>query len=225
MVDNDLIIRQQDLVENPTPRVPICLVLDTSGSMAGNPIDELNSGVELFYQSILNDEVARYAAEISIVTFGGSANQILDFASIERQEVPRLTAYGQTPMGEAVTLALDLLERRKNEYSSAGVDYFQPWMVLMTDGAPTDDISQAAARTSDLIQKRKLTIFPIGIGPKANMNVLARFSPNRSPLRLKGLNFSQFFEWLSKSVSRVSQSMPGEKITLDVEGIKGWGEL
>ena len=57
------------------------------------------------------------------------------------------------------------------------------------------------------------------------MSTLAMFSKKRPPLRLQGLNFKQFFEWLSKSVVRVSQSRPGEKVNLDLEGIKGWAEL
>ena len=57
------------------------------------------------------------------------------------------------------------------------------------------------------------------------MDVLAKFSPKRTPLKLKGLNFREFFAWLSKSVSKTSQSMPGEDVKLDFEGIKGWGEL
>ena len=57
------------------------------------------------------------------------------------------------------------------------------------------------------------------------MNILARFSPGRPPLKLKGLNFREFFTWLSKSVSKVSQSTPGDVVPLDVEGLKGWAEL
>jgi uncharacterized protein YegL len=41
---------------------------------------------------------------------------------------------------------------------------------------------------------------------------VAQFSKKKSPLRLQGLNFRLFFEWLSKSVVRVSQSRPGEKV-------------
>jgi len=74
-------------------------------------------------------------------------------------------------------------------------------------------------------QQGKLVIFPIAIGPAADVSTLAMFSKKRKPLRLKGLNFRDFFEWLSKSVSRVSQSRPGEKVQLDVDGIKGWAEI
>ena len=98
----------------------------------------------------------------------------------------------------------------------------------MTDGEPNGEnpeLERAVARTNELVNGRKLTIFPIGIGDEADMNCLAKFSPKRKPLRLKGMNFKAFFEWLSASVSTTSQSMPGDTIKLDVEGIKGWGEL
>lgn len=252
------LVRLEDLVNNPTARVPVCLCLDTSGSMGRvvegeaqktgrqvfkdgqmwnvvtggvSAIEKLMEGVNAFYEEIRSDEVAQYAAEICIVTFGGSEPQlVMDFANIERQpEVPHLVADGDTPMGEAVNLALDCLESRKQEYKEKGVDYYQPWLVLMTDGSPDgsdpDELQRAIQRTVDLVESKKLTLFPIGIGEAADMETLSRFSPARTPLRLKEMRFMEFFQWLSQSVSRTSMSMPGEKITLDKDGIKGWAEL
>lgn len=224
-MDERYVLRQEDLVENPTARVPICLVLDVSGSMGGAPINELNEGVKLFFDAIRADDVAQYAAEICIVTFGDSVQKKVDFMSIERQEAPTLDAMGSTPMGEGIGMALDLLEARKEDYKRAGVDYYQPWMVVMTDGAPTDDITAAASRINTLVAGKKLTVFPIAIGDGANMATLATLSPTRPPLRLQGLNFREFFTWLSRSVSRVSQSMPGESVELDVAGIQAWGKV
>ncbi|MDE6834533.1 MAG: VWA domain-containing protein [Ruminococcus sp.] len=232
MINN--ILKNEDLVNNPTARVPVCLCLDTSGSMSGEPIIELNKGVRLFYEAVREDETASYSADISIVTFGGTKAECMsDFAGVHiNPNPPRLSASGLTPMGEAVNMGLDLLERRKNEYKEAGVDYYQPWLVLMTDGAPNGnnrELARAIDRTVKMVNGRKLTVFPIGIGSEADMNVLAKFSPMRSPLRLRGLRFSEFFQWLSKSVSKTSQSIPGEKIKLDLEGIfspdGGWGNL
>lgn len=224
-MDEQYVLRQEDLIENPTARVPICLVLDVSSSMSGDPIRELNDGVRLFFDAIRTDDVAQYAAEICIVTFGSTVTKQLDFMSVDRQEVPTLSASGMTPMGEGVTHALDLLEARKGDYKRAGVDYYQPWMVIMTDGAPTDDISAAATRICSLVGEKKLTVFPIAIGERANLDTLAKLSPTRPPLRLQGLNFGEFFTWLSRSVSRVSQSTPGESVELDVAGIQAWGKV
>lgn len=98
----------------------------------------------------------------------------------------------------------------------------------MTDGEPNgseSELNRAIARTNDLASHRKLTIFPIGIGDEADMQCLKKFSPRRPPLKLKGMNFKEFFEWLSASVSRTSQSMPGDVVKLDLDGIKTWGEL
>lgn len=229
MTEDD-VMSINELVSNPTTRVPVCLCLDVSGSMGGSPINELNSGVRLFYDSIRDDEIAVYAAEICIVTFGDdSAEKLQDFSTLQsNQNPPHLNAGGMTPMGEAVNLALDLLEERKSQYQNNGVDYFQPWLVLMTDGAPngsSSELQRAINRTCDLINNKKLTIFPIGIGADADMNVLKQFSPKRPPLKLQGLKFKEFFSWLSKSVSTTSQSMPGDEVRLDVDGIQGWGTL
>ena len=212
------IISLKDLIDNPTPRVPVCLCLDTSGSMLGSPITELNEGIKLFYE-----------ADIAMVTFGcGGVRVVRDFSGLNiDNSLPILNASGGTPMAEAVNLALEILEKRKDEYRSKGVDYYQPWLVLMTDGQPDSlrELERPIARTNELINNKKLTIFPIGIGDDADMEVLAKFSPKRPPLKLQGLKFKEFFAWLSQSVSRTSQSTPGESVKLDLEGIKGWGEL
>lgn len=254
-MNNNTLLRIEDLVNNPTPRVPICLCLDTSGSMGAvegecvptgetifedgrtwtivtggtSRINELQKGVELFYDAIRDDEIAVYSAEICIVTFNSKAECVMDFANIKRQtDIPELDAVGDTAMGEGVNLALDLLEKRKQEYKDKGVDYYQPWLVLMTDGVPNgaaSEMSRAVARTVEMVNNRKLTVFPIAIDNESDISALAKFSPKRPPLKLQGLKFREFFAWLSKSVSKTSQSTPGETIKLDLEGIKGWAEL
>ena len=223
---NELVISETELIENPTPRVPIVLCLDTSWSMSGLPIEELAGGVNLFYRSIFEDEFARYSAEICVVTFGNDGVQrVAEFGPVERPPNLRFSAEGTTPMGEAVSVALDNLEDRKQQYKARGVDYFQPWLVLMMDGAPTDNTDEAVERISTLLKQKKLSVFPIGIGQQADMEVLAEFSPGRDPLRLRGLEFRNFFEWLGKRVQKVSASTPGERVALDIEGIKGWAEV
>jgi len=227
MDDETMQLRKEDLLVNPTSRVPISLSLDISGSMAGEPIRELNEGISLFFDALREDSVAKASAEVAIVTFCTMSEIRLDFQSLDRIEAPPvLAAGGTTDLGGGVNMALDRLQARKNEYKQAGIDYFQPWLVLMTDGQPTTlNHESASKRTLELESQGKLVVFPLGVGSSADMNVLSMFSKNRQPLRLRGLNFPDFFEWLSKSVVRVSHSRPGEKVQTDVEGIKGWAEL
>ena len=225
-------IQADDLVENPTPRLPVCLCLDTSGSMLGDKINELLEGVKLFYDTIDEDDDTHDSVEVSIVAFNSGANLIQDFTGSEAIDRDlTIEPSGLTFMGEGVNLALDTLEKRKELYSSKGVLYYQPWLVLITDGKPEggseQEVDRAVSRVEALVAKRKLTVFPIGVGlqPEGE-KILARFSPlGRPPLRLKGLAFKEFFEWLSMSASKASQSMPGAEPSIDFGSIRGIEDL
>jgi len=164
---------------------------------------------------------------VAIVTFADVPETRLDFQNLDRVgKLPILAASGSTDLGGGVNTALDRLEARKSEYKQAGIDYFQPWLVLMTDGQPTTQNHVVASRRAlDMEDQAKLVIMPIGIGSFADMHVLSTFSNRRKPLRLRGLNFKELFVWLSKSIVRVSHSRPGEMVQLDMEGIKGWAEI
>ena len=210
-------------------QLPITLCLDTSGSMRGHPINELNAGLRMFYDCVKRDSESRYSADISIVTFGfGDVQRIQDFSHVDDIAMPpSLKAEGMTPMGEAVNLSLDMLDNRKNYYRSIGVPYYHPWLILMSDGDPNgiaSELSRAISRTRDLVTRNKLVIFPLAIGNQANINTLAQFSPKMRPVALKGLNFKGFFEWLSVSVHKVSVSNPGDSVALPkVDGT--WGSI
>lgn len=106
-----------DLIENPSPRCPCLVILDTSGSMDGKPIRELNEGINLFIRALREDEVASFSVEVAFLRAGGDVEEILPFTvASEINECAPLPAYGNTPLGRAVELGLDMLERRKNEY-------------------------------------------------------------------------------------------------------------
>jgi uncharacterized protein YegL len=112
-----------EFVENPENRCPVLLLLDTSGSMAGEPIQELNRGIAAFKEDVLKDTKASLSVEVAIITFG-PVRLIQDFATIDHFTPPRLEASGFTPIGEAIDCALDRLEalcrwraRRKYENS------------------------------------------------------------------------------------------------------------
>lgn len=214
MERNLMILRQEDLLTNPTTRLPICLCLDVSGSMDGAPILELQKGVEFFFEAIKIDTIARYSVELSIVTFGSTANVILDFANVDRQQIPLLEIDGSTNMDAGVNLAIDILEKRKKEYSSKGVDYYQPWLVIMTDGYPDNMPVNAISRVTKLGSNKKLTVFSVAIGDGADKTILKQFSTIKDGMVFKVKSpehFKEYFEWLSQSVLVASQSVPGDK--------------
>lgn len=226
-------IQDQDLINNPTPRVAVCLCLDNSPSMgiytsSGIPIDELNQGVSTFYHAIQSDARARYAVEVAVVTFASEAKVVRDFGSILDATPPRLQSCntGGTSIGTAMDTCLKLLENRKQQYKDTGVDYYQPWLVLITDGTPTDDTHiSVASDVAENVRKKALSVIPIGVGSGVDSRVLASFSPSLAPLRLKGLEFGKFFQWLSASVCQVSMSRLDQDFQQDMESAKSWYDV
>lgn len=213
---------QVEFVDNPEPRCAVVLLLDISYSMSGQPVDELNAGIRAFEQAIKEDDLAALRVEVSIVTFGGHVSVVQPFVTVGNFESPTLNVNGNTPMGEAVNKGLALINERKETYKQNGVDYFRPWLFLITDGAPTDVWEAAAERLKQEEARKGVSVFCIGV-ENANMQTLSRFSTEKPPLKLKGLAFRELFTWLSKSLSSVSQSRPGEQVALPSLG--GWAQL
>ncbi len=200
-----------DFASNPEPRCPCVLLLDVSGSMNGRAIDELNAGLNTFRDELLADPLATKRVEVAMVTFGPVKVE-MPFTGASVFYPPTLQAQGDTPMGEAIRQALNLLEDRKQEYRSNGIAYFRPWVFLITDGAPTDQWQTAAAALREGEASKKFAFFAIGV-KDANMEILAQISP-RTPLSLDGMKFRELFSWLSTSLRSVSRSTPGQQVAL-----------
>ena len=196
---------------NPDPRCACVLLLDTSGSMSDIPIDALNQGLQAFQVDIQEDALAKRRVELAVITFGGSVQVIQDFVSAGSFTAPTLSAGGNTPMGEAIALGLQLVKNRKAEYKSSGVLYYQPWIFLITDGEPTDEWQSAAQMVQSESGAKALAFFAVGVGD-ANMQILA--SITQRVIKLEGLKFKDLFVWLSQSQKRVSGSKPGEQTAL-----------
>jgi len=209
-----------NFAENPEPRCPCVLLLDTSGSMYGDPIRQLNEGVRVFKQELMQDPLALKRVEVAVITFGPVTIES-DFHTVPNFHPRDLDTTGNTPMGAAITTAIDLVNNRKKEYKSAGISYYKPWIILITDGSPTDDWELAAKRVRDGEENKSFAFFAIGV-ESANMGILGRISA-RSPLKLKGLMFREFFMWLSASMKMVSSKNPGSNIQLLPP--TGWSEL
>ena len=210
-----------EFASNPDPRCACVLLLDTSYSMSGAPIDSLNAGLQVFRDDIQSDDLAKQRAEIAIVTFGESVRTVQDFVIAGAFQPPTLKADGSTPMGAAINVAIDLVERRKGEYKTNGVMYYRPWVFMITDGAPTDDWTTAASRVKHAEAADGLAFFAVGVSG-ADMDTLSKISV-RSPIRLDGLKFRELFLWLSQSQRRVSGSKPGEQTPLP--GLEGWSTV
>jgi uncharacterized protein YegL len=180
------------------------------------------------------DRLAALRVEVAIIPFGGTVRPIdvrsdtstafdaaQPFVTVDGFDPPILTAGGDTPMGAAVRQGLQLLRERKEIYKQNSVDYFRPWIFLLTDGKPTDEWLTGSLQLREEEARKGVIFFAVGV-EGADLQILSQLSGQRPPLRLKGLAFGELFQWLSKSLSVVAHSRPGEQAPLPPVG---WAQV
>ncbi|WP_250123112.1 VWA domain-containing protein [Chroococcidiopsis sp. CCMEE 29] len=211
-----------EFAENPEARCPCVLLVDTSGSMQGAPIDALNQGLRTFRDDLIKNSLASRRVEVAVVTFDCDINVVQDFVTADEFEPPTLTAQGLTSLGSGINKALDILQTRKALYRANGVAYYRPWIFMITDGEPQGEpeqiVEQATQRLKDDEDNKRVAFFTVGV-ENANMTRLSQICV-RTPIKLKGLNFTELFLWLSASMSAVSYSKLDEQVALPPVG---WG--
>ena len=197
-----------------------CFVLDTSGSMSGEPIHELNQGLKEFHQEIHDDETTSQRLEVAIVTFNDRINTLQEPALVDSFLPPQLIAGGYTKLVDGVREAIRLVDGHKQWYRQTGQQYLRPWIVLITDGAPDpgQDVDGLAREIKEGMDDKKFVFLAVGV-QQADMKVLKKISGSLNgqpvdPLRLKGLKFSEFFQWMSASMSVISSSAEGDRLAL-----------
>lgn len=195
---------------NVSRRVPICLVLDRSGSMVEcdgsdlSKIQELNNNMKNFLDYVRGNAKASRICDICIISFGGvdEVDVVNGYSNIKDLKCKPLVPYGRTPLGAAVTKAMDLLKLRRNYYRNNDIEHYKPIMLIMTDGMPTDNYMAAASEFSRMVQNREIKVFPVGIGKNFNKDVLRKFSPLVEPKTIVSAdNFAKLFKLLSASSS------------------------
>lgn len=214
-----------EFAENPEPRCPCVLLLDTSGSMAGDKITQLYDGVTALKEALVKDDLASQRVEIAVVTFSTDVEVRHDFSSPKDLELAPFEAGGLTAMGSAVCRALDLVNERKRVYREAGIMYYRPWVFLVTDGAPQGEragvFEEAARQVRSQEERNGVAFFAVGVD-RANLQPLGELCV-RQPLKLRGLQFHEMFMWLSSSLEGVSRSQVEEtQVKLPPPG---WAEV
>jgi len=211
--------------ENYEQKCLCVLVLDVSGSMAGNTIDQLNQDLKDFQKELQNDFVAAQRIEVAIVTFGSTVDTVVQPKLSADFEMPTLKTSGSTKLVDGVRMGMNLVEERKNWYKSTGQTYYRPWIMLITDGEPDSD-QDVIGLSNEIRQKvdnKGFSFYAVGVEGYNHLKLSQICHPTTPPLPLKGLAFNELFKWLSASISLVSKSVEGQQIQLPPAG--GWAQI
>lgn len=187
----------------------VTFLLDTSDSMNGNPIWSLNEGLNGLVRSLQSDTNADII-DIAVITFGGSVNVIMPHTPISRIKADfNLSASGWTPMGEGLLKAAEITNERRRLYNAEGVMSYKPWIFMITDGAPTDNIESAKQELMKLQNNEKLKLWILGI-PGYQKEPLKGLTKDNLILELRDFDLKTALNWAGKSMVNVSHSAPGE---------------
>ncbi len=212
--------------ENYSEKCLCVLVLDTSASMSGEPIAQLQEGISLLQQELAKDAVASERVEVCIVTFDAEVDCIQEPVRAELFQAPTFGHLGgSTRLVDGVREGIRQIDERKAYYKQNGIKYYRPWLMLITDGQPDEgqDIEGIEGEIADGIAQKKFLFYSIGV-QGADFDVLKKISDkNTPPMELSGLKFQELFKWLSQSMTMVSRSKSEEAVTLP--DASGWGQI
>jgi uncharacterized protein YegL len=190
-------------------RLPVYLLLDTSGSMRGEPIEAVNTGISSMVSALRQDPHALESVFVSIITFDADANVVLPLTALDELQVPQIVApeSGPTHLG----LALNTLGQRvRNELIRSTAEQkgdWAPFLFVMTDGKPSD--IQAYEQECPKIRSIGFAnIIGCVAGPKAKQDDLRPLCDHVVALdTMDSATFSSFFKWISSAISGGSRSM------------------
>ena len=199
-------------------RLPVYLLVDTSGSMMGEAIEAVRNGLQMLVSALRQDPYALETAYLSVITFDTNAKQVTPLTELMSFQIPDIQASGVTAMGEALSLLADCINREVQKGSAEVKGDWKPVVFLLSDGLPTDDLQKGI---NAILQVKTGTFVACAAGAGADTDVLKQITETVVSLDTADANsIKAFFKWVSASISVSSQ-----KVDLNKKEVNGLNEL
>lgn len=213
----------QEVIKPWSSKIACIFLVDTSYSMnypkEAPAIDQINESMKLFKQQVLGSGIENHEIEIAVISFGGTEPKVVsDFCSISDWEPPVLTASGTTPLGRALELAIKMAGKKAREYKKEDIPSYPPWLIVMTDGSPTDGVRAAREMLKDPKERERYGNVSLWIAAAEDADLKILRSLTDNVVYLEDKDFTPVFEWAVKSMEFMSRSVSedGEWATMEL---------
>jgi uncharacterized protein YegL len=186
-------------------RLPVYLLLDVSGSMSGEPIEAVKTGVQTLVSTLRQDPYALETAYLSVITFDTTAKQVAPLTELATFQSPNISASGTTALGEALALLSNKIEAEVVKSTNEIKGDWKPLIFIMTDGVPTDDWKRGLSQLKNVATG---IIIACAAGQGADTTILKQITEVVVQLdTADSSTIKAFFKWVSASVSTGSQKV------------------
>ena len=188
-------------------KLPVYLLLDTSGSMGGEPIEAVKNGVQVLISSLRQNPQAIETAFISVITFDSNARQIIPLTELTAFQMLDIQAQGTTALGDALKVVSNCIDKEVTKTTVDTKGDWKPLVFIMTDGNPTDDWQSGLNE----FKKRKVAYtVACAAGSSADEDVLKQITNDVVRLdTTDSQGILKFFKWISASIA-VSSTKIGD---------------
>ena len=196
-------------------RLPVYLLLDTSGSMSGEPIEAVKNGVQVMISSLRQNPQAIETAFISVITFDSVAQQIIPLTDVASFQMVDIKATGVTALGDALKLVSNKIDNEVAKTTMEQKGDWKPLVFIMTDGIPTDDWQSGL---NEFKQRKTAFTVACAAGSGADTNILKQITENVVSLdTADSASIGKFFQWVTASIGVSSTKV--EDSGKDVTGL------
>jgi uncharacterized protein YegL len=200
-------------------RLPVYLLLDTSGSMSGEPIEAVKNGMKILHSALRKEPQAMEIAFLSVITFDSDVRQVVPLTELSSFIPPEVQASGGTSMGGALELVVQCADREVTKNTPQEKGDWKPLVFLMTDGSPTDNVAKALPTFKAF---KWGTVVACGAGHSVDTMVLQDIA-GANVLMLDVADtqsISAFFKYVSTSIA-----VSSKKLDSGGSELKGIGDL
>ena len=198
-------------------RLPVYFLLDTSGSMFGEPIQALNNALSGMINTLRSDPQALDSLWISIITYDRAVNEIVPLTELVSFQLPEITCpqSGPTNTGAGLDFVIQKVKVDLIKGSATEKGDWKPLLFVFTDGKPSD-IQLYREKIPEIKALNFGAVVGCAAGQMADDAILKELTDNVVHLdSADSSTLKQFFKWVSDTIEQGNKSQgTGETMTL-----------